>query len=587
MLVAGLGLGAAAIAVYGATGVSGVMLTLWLAALVVLYAFFASHTAHLPRVSAQDLIAPGAIVLALSPLYVLGLHDLPVQVGSDEISVMTAAERVAADWGADPFGLSYYLGHPTLLFLVWGTIGEAVGGIDLSTMRLLHGLSGLLAIAVAYLLFRQLLPRRWAVVATAVLGLNHSLFMLSRMAMRENTVVLVEVAALALLVRGLKHGAPLHTFLGGVVAGLGFYVYFPARAVFPIWLLFLASLAVWFRSVFPLAKIARLGAIGLAGCVLVAGPVIVASLKATPEQNAQQREALLVFPEARELQKDWVFASSEAAGYTKNVRYGLTAFNNRVQDHAWNYPNGGHGFVDPLTGALLWLGVAVVTVRLIRSRADPWPLLPLASFLVLWLALALLVNKAPNYPRLLITLPFVAYLVTEAIRSIAGLFPRLYRSDQVDRSRLVRVAVAVLLVGAIAAWNLTIASDFVERGRAAGDDIVSTGRYIESLRDRPGITFHMAASDAWPYYVWGFPWMWIDRMRLFAHEGQVHDIVRPDRTAAFSARTPFVLFMSRDLWARAGAALERRYPQGGLENVVPDGKLVAFRTATRPARSRP
>ena len=38
----------------------------------------------------------------------------------------------------------------------------------------------------------------------------------------------------------------------------------------------------------------------------------------------------------------------------------------------------------------------------------------LGGFVVLWLSFALLVNKAPNYTRLLITLPFVAYLVVEA-----------------------------------------------------------------------------------------------------------------------------------------------------------------------------
>ena len=44
----------------------------------------------------------------------------------------------------------------------------------------------------------------------------------------------------------------------------------------------------------------------------------------------------------------------------------------------------------------------------------------LGGFLSLWLSFAFLVNKAPNYTRLLITLPFVAFLVTEAVRWMVG-----------------------------------------------------------------------------------------------------------------------------------------------------------------------
>ena len=76
--------------------------------------------------------------------------------------------------------------------------------------------------------------------------------------------------------------------------------------------------------------------------------------------------------------------------------------------------------MDPLTGILLWIGVAVLGIRVIRRRADEGVLLALSGFLVLWLSFAFIINKAPNYTRLLITLPFVAYLVTEAVRWLAG-----------------------------------------------------------------------------------------------------------------------------------------------------------------------
>jgi hypothetical protein len=401
--------------------------------------------------------------------------------------------------------------------------------------------------------------------------------MLSRMAMRENTVVLVAVTTLALLLWGLRHHNRLFTFLGGVAAGLGFYVYFPARGVFLLWLLFLAGLALWYRRSIPIRRVAALGAIAATGAVLTAGPVIVAGLQAPPEINEQQRLALLVFPESRELQKTWVFADSETEGIRKNISYGLTAFNSDKSDNAWNYPNLGHGFVDPLTGILLWIGVGVLFVRLLRRREEPWALLPLGSFLALWLGLAFLVNKAPNYPRLLITLPFVAYLVTVAVTAIVQpLRERLAERDQAWGARAVG-GLATVTVAAIAVWNLAIAWDFVSLGQRTGDDIGSTGRYITSHSHVEGVRFYLSASeDIYPYYVWGWPQMWRERMLIFTDDEQIGDLVEPDALGDFSPQGPFVLFMNRDLYSKYAGELARKYPQARVRSVTSDGRLVAF-----------
>ena len=87
-------------------------------------------------------------------------------------------------------------------------------------MRLLHAVVGLLTIAACYALFRQLLPRSWAFFAPLLVGVSHSMFMISRLAMRENTAVLVLVVALTLLLWGFRQHHELAIFLGGVAAGL-------------------------------------------------------------------------------------------------------------------------------------------------------------------------------------------------------------------------------------------------------------------------------------------------------------------------------------------------------------------------------
>ena len=336
--------------------------------------------------------------------------------------------------------------RPSLLFIVWGKLGHLIGGIDLYHMRLLHALVALLTIAAAYALFRQLLPRGWAFFAGCLLGLSHSFLIISRLAMRENTAVLFEVVALALLLWGLRRDHAFVTYAGGIVAGLGFYVYHPARATFPIWALFLIGLALFYRHRFSLRKLAVLGSIALAGFTLVATPLLIAESKAPKvSREVEPMNQLLITREGLELQKDWVFADSLWEGYWKNVRNALGAFNSDVTDNGIIYVNPDHGFVDPLTGVLIWVGVAVVGFSLIRRRKEeePWPLLMLLGFLVQWLAFAFLINQAPKYSRLLITLPFVAYLVTEAVRrrrfrcsrEPSRVSIRCVRGEQVRRSR--------------------------------------------------------------------------------------------------------------------------------------------------------
>lgn len=571
LIVAGVALGVTSIVLYATGGYTAVMRLSWVAALGMLAVAFESMSPRLPRVATLDLVAPAAVVALLSPLYFVKLYDWPVQVGSDEVSIMTNAERWADRSSVDMFGLSDYLGHPAALFVVWGKLGQLFGDIDLATMRALHAGVSLLAVGASYFLFRQLLPRRWALVAMSLLGLSHALLMIGRLAMRESSALLVEVVALALLLRGVKHRAPFLTFLGGAVAGLGYYVYQPARATIALWLIFLAALLLAARGRFPRGEVVRAAAVALSAFALVASPVIIAEQQAPEDQINLTRESLLVFDEARKIQKDWVFADSIWEGVRTNIGYGLGAFNNNVVDHGWIYVNSGHGIVDPLTGGLLWLGVLVVGYRVVRMR-ELWGLFPLTAFLTLWLSFAFLVNKAPNYTRLLVVLPFVAYLVTEAIRAAATAFPRALHPS---RRGLATALVAGLAVAAIAVWNVSIAYDYVRTGRSTGDDIGSTGRYVQAQRDVPGIRFYLAASYRWPYYIWGLPHMWEDRLEIFAHANQVRPTVLPASLGRFRASPPFVLFLSRALWDRARSALERRYPGAQVsDDITSDGSRV-------------
>ncbi len=577
VLAVGSACGLASLAIYRWDGYGRSMLYLWLAGLLALAVAFWRMSGPLPHVALGDIAAALASTLAVAPLYLIGLYRWPIQMSSDEVTITNVAKAYAAPHGVDPFGLSFYFSRPALLFLAWGRLGELFGGFDLYHMRLLHAVFGLLVVAGSYALFRQLLPRGWAVFATCLVGVSHSFFMISRLAMRENTSVLCEVVALALLLWGLRNDHPLSTFLGGLVAGLGFYVYFPARSTFPLWLLFLVVLGLLNRKRFPARRLAVVGSVAAAGFVLIAGPVLIAESKAPPGQTKPNRETFLLYPEGRALQQRWVFAPTVGQGIKKNIVFGLGAYNNRVDDHGYIYGNPGHGFVDPLTGILLWVGVGFVLLRLVRREPDDGGLLMLSSFVVLWLSFAFLINKAPNYTRLLVTLPFVAYFVTEGVRRITG------------RWRSPAYASAVLVAGfglALVAWNLAIARDFMERGKRLGEPIGNTGRYVVSHRDIPGIRFYLAGSEqsVYPYYPYGPP---RDRLLFFARSPeQVPEAIDLNLLGQFKAAAPFVLFMRSDAWAGAATQLAHNYPGGRVRNVTPDGTRVVLEVLPATRRLR-
>ena len=578
--IVGLALGAAALISYAASGYDRLMLFLWLVSLAVLAVYFLALSPALPRTPRLDLALSPLLALLFAPLYLVHLFEWPVQVSSDESVISTVSERYASLPNVDPFGVSDYLGRPALLFVFWGNVVDAMGGVDLLHMRILHAVVGLLAIAVSYALFRQLLPRWWAFAATCVFGVSHSMLMISRFAMRENTAVLIEVAALALLLAGLRYDHALATFAGGFVAGLGWYVYQPGRATFALWVAFLVCLALFFRQRFPLPRLLAPGAIALAGFALMAGPIVIAEHQAPPEAkggDAGNSAQLLLTADGRRVQQSWVFAGSVREGVWVNIKNGLGTFNNHVSDHSWIYTNRGHGFVDPLSGALLWVGLVGAVVALMRRRREPWDLLPVVGFLMLWLLFAFVVNKAPNYTRLLITLPFVAYFAVEGVRLLARLIGRAMREPAYPRleARAAAATIAVAL-GGILIWNLAIAWDFVDTGRKHGDDIGTTGRYVAAHEDVRGQHFYLASDQGvYKYYDWGWPEMWVDRLRLFAKDdAQIAFPIEPTKLPTLYAIPPFAIFMNGMVWRANAPALLQKWPQARVRTLVPNRGLV-------------
>jgi hypothetical protein len=261
-------------------------------------AAYQSDTLLFTKVDALALL----FVLAIfGPLYLLSLYRIPWQINTDEVTITNAAKAVVAEAPYDPFGIvETYFGFPSFCFFALGKLADMIGGIDLLHARIVHASWGILIIAISYIFFRTVLPPFWAVGGAVILGANHALLAVSRMAMRDNSALFLEVAALTVFLIGLQKKSRLFVFVGGAVAGLAFYVYYPSRITIFILLAALTFIGIFFHRQISFREVAHLGFAGILGCAIVAAPVLIATAK-SPSALNYQREQLLLFPEGRDL----------------------------------------------------------------------------------------------------------------------------------------------------------------------------------------------------------------------------------------------------------------------------------------------
>jgi len=164
-------------------------------------------------------------------------------------------------------------------------------------------------------------------------------------------------------------------------------------------------------------------------------------------------------------------------------------------------------------------------------------------------------------------LPFVAYLVVEALRWAT------------NRWRSVRFAPQLIVgvfVVAVVALNISAAWDYIQVGRKGGEAIGGTGRYAQAHRGVPGQKYFIATSDDSPYYDWGNVVTSLDRVGLFSRPQVAPQPVDPTGLTQFTAAPPFALFMRREVWLPVSAELAERYPRGRIRNLTRDGARVVL-----------
>jgi 4-amino-4-deoxy-L-arabinose transferase-like glycosyltransferase len=566
ILAALLNLGA--VAQYAAAGFGWPVLGLWTGSLAVAVAsarpFRAGRRADPRRILREAVFVLGLLLLA-APAYLLQIGQVPFQIVTDEIAILTYTRELLAA-PVDPFGLmAHYYQLPSLVFALMGWGASALGGAALGPARLLHALCGVAIVLAAYAWLRAGWSRLRAAAGALILGANHALLGISRLAMRDNTALLAELGAFALLARGLRTGCRLRTLLGGMVGGLTWYTYYPSRVTMPLWMLGLAALWLWERRGGGRRQLFALGLTALAGMLLVVSPLVVSTLRMPkPEQGWQfAREQTLLTPEGRAVQQRWVRNAPVGEAVRANIRQGLSAFNNRLEDQSFTYTNPGHGFLDPLTGALVWVGLLALLLK-IRGHNTHFREIRIVSpdlfagvgLVALWLAFALVINKAPNYTRLLVALPFVAYCALTGLTAISRRF-------------------AWLGVIAILGWNAAIFGDYVAHGYATQQEVGRTGRYLLARAAQPPRAYCLITSPAYPYYWWGHPTYWRNWIGLFAGPGQSVDVISPLEAITTPRTPPLTLLMTRPLWLAAQPEWRRLYPGAEARVLTPTASHVA------------
>jgi 4-amino-4-deoxy-L-arabinose transferase-like glycosyltransferase len=207
---------------------------------------------------ALEALAVLAIVGTFIGINVRDLADWRYAAIGDEGTFWDVAQRLLhepeIDWFSQrsgPFGVQPALGS------AWHAANMMVFGEDQFGWRIGSLTSVVVVLPVFYWLIRQMLGVRIALFATLFLGASHYLFGYAHTGYNNLFPLFPTVAALALLIAGVRWQSVALLFLCGIWAGLGFHTYYSSRMV--IGLVGLAVLIMGWKHIRPMT-IAPIGA---------------------------------------------------------------------------------------------------------------------------------------------------------------------------------------------------------------------------------------------------------------------------------------------------------------------------------------
>ncbi|HEY3198480.1 MAG TPA: glycosyltransferase family 39 protein [Nitrospirales bacterium] len=574
LLALGIALAGLVLALYAISGFHALIGLAWLAS-IILISFALKLTDKDDgglgsRYGKRDIVTGVLLAALFSPIYLLASYQIPFQVNSDELIHVSAERLLTEQPRADAFGLLSSLFYfPSGTFILNAFLSERLGGTTLENVRRVSGFYGICIVFAGYLFFRLFSPRKLAVLATLLLASSHVLIALSRMAMRENMCVLVELAAVTLSIRGLQQQHTGKLFAGGAVMGLGVYTYFSARIIPLVWFGFL-TLAYRPYQKDRFLRFLKLAAPTIAGFAISAGPMVIATWKSPPAQHSYTKTVMTFTTEGQAIVRGWEGTTDTTLALLKNLVNGLGTFNYNLADHGYTYFNPGYGFVDPLTGILLWAGVLSMWRR---QRPRDLHLLALTGFLVIWLTLSLFTTKNPQYSRLLVILPFVVLLAMEGAKWLAAFAARyLTKWFGMPRRKTVYALLSVL-VAVVLASNLRIYGRYVAEGFYQQEVLGSVVRYVQARQNLPNSHYYVMDEGVSQFWLGAHTWLgWISLFMSPQQQVQVLPQSILDGKTLPAIHSPSVLLMSTKLWTSYENQILQWYPRAVLNHL--DGGLM-------------
>jgi 4-amino-4-deoxy-L-arabinose transferase-like glycosyltransferase/sugar lactone lactonase YvrE len=337
------------------------------------------------------------------------LDSAPEGVWYDEAQQGNVALRMLSDPTFRPVYLGRYDVHLPALHIYWQAIAIALLGPTIVALRLVTTLVGLVSVVGTYALARQLFGVPVALAAGLLVAVERWHVNFSRTAMNGILAPTVALGVFYFALRGLQTGSRLDMALAGVCLGLGIYSYTPFNMV-PL-ILGCTVLALFLRANSPRSLLAARWR-GLVLMLAVAVVVMVPMLRYIAEDREGYTERMRVASVFREGKS----TDQAVADLVENVRRHLLMLHYRGD------PNGRHNLpgepmVDPITGALLVLGLAY-SLRHVRR--------PEHALLVSWLILGVVPGvlslefEAPQGLRSILLTPVVALLPALVIGWLLG-----------------------------------------------------------------------------------------------------------------------------------------------------------------------
>jgi hypothetical protein len=336
------------------TGTFGI----WAASVALaLAAAWRSGRALRTRPTAADLVVL-LLVFGMGAFYRLHRLDaLPSGLWIDEVATARNALRVGHGPAA-PLGFTPLLApdgvQTSNLYLHLCLAVLRLGGLDTMAVKLVSVIPGILAAPLLYLLARRALSRPAAGATAAWLAVSLWHVTLSRWGWDEVLLTTLAIVSFARLWDALEHGDPWSFATAGALFGLALYGYVAARLALAA---AVAALAVrlWQVREGPLR---RGTAWFLAGAVVAALPVVVYWVREPDAFGVRTRELSMV-PE---------IAAGNVDVLVQSVAAHLRMFHLAGDlNPRHNLP--GRPMLDPVSGALMALGVVVAVARWRRSEA--------------------------------------------------------------------------------------------------------------------------------------------------------------------------------------------------------------------------